>query len=356
MTVYNILPDHDLGGGAVNTARLMRALARVAPDLPCSAMLPADASDSVRRVFADLPHVLADYPGRGAPHLIARAALKLAKPGDILHGQGTRAAMGAGLAAAWNRRLRPVYTVRGFHGLAQPGPLGLRVKLERLMARRMAATIFVSHADRALAEEAGLRFRHRSMVIENGLEVPPADPDAPRDIDLLFVGRMVYQKHPQAFVETLARIEGAPRTIIVGAGEMAAEIDAMLAGKGLDHVTRLDGLPFTETLAHMARARFLVMTSRWEGLPTVAIEAAQSRALVAGMSIPPLAEVLEETGSETLTGHDPASLAARLSALLADEPRRRALADALHDRVRARFAPELMARKYLDQVYRPLGA
>lgn len=356
MTVYNILPDHDLGGGAVNTARLMRALAEVAPDLPCTAMLPANASDSVRRVFADLPHVLADYPGRGGPHLIARAALKLAQPGDILHGQGTRAAMGAGLAAAWNRKLRAVYTVRGFHGLAQPGPLGLRVKLERLMARRMDATVFVSHADRALAEEAGLRFRNPSMVIENGLEVPPVDPDAPRDIDLLFVGRMVFQKHPQAFIETLARLEAKPRTVIVGAGEMAAEIDGMLAEKGLGHVTRLDGLPFAETLEHMARARFLVMTSRWEGLPTVAIEAAQSRALVTGFSIPPLAEVLAETGAETLTGPDPAALAARLDALLADEGARRALADDLHDKVRARFAPSLMARKYLEQVYRPLGA
>jgi glycosyltransferase involved in cell wall biosynthesis len=125
-------------------------------------------------------------------------------------------------------------------------------------------------------------------------------------------------------------------------------VDALAHDRGLSNFTRLDGLPRDETLARMARARLLVMTSRWEGLPTVAIEAALSGALVAGHSIPPLAEILGDLAAETLTEPDPAALADRLDALLGDEPRRSALADRLRSRAAARYAPEAMAARHAD--------
>ncbi|MGG7567245.1 glycosyltransferase family 4 protein [Rhodovulum sp. DZ06] len=356
MTVYHILPDHDLGGGVTVTAALIRSILALGRGDDHVAVLPENATPPMRAVFEDLPHRIAPYPGRGAPWKIAKAILGLgAGKGDVVHGQGTRAALAAMIARPLGGGFRTAYTVHGFHGLAQPGPFQARVRLERLLARRMDATVFVSHADAALAREAGLRHRGPAVVIENGIAAPEVAPDAPQDIDILFVGRMVYQKHPQAFIETLAKVEGAPRAVIIGAGEMAEEVDGLIAEKGLANVLRHDGLPFAQTLAHMGRARLLVMTSRWEGLPTVAIEAAQSRALVCGYDIPPLAEVLEEVGAETLTPSDPAALAAKITALLDDEGERRALADKLHDRVRERFSPRAMAERYVAEVYDPLS-
>jgi glycosyltransferase involved in cell wall biosynthesis len=351
MTILHVLPDHDLGGGAVNTARLIRALEARGMDEPQLALLPANASPGMREVFADLPHVIERYAGRGAVHRMAQAILRRAARGDVVHAQGTRAALGAMLARPAKPGLRTVYTVRGFHGLAQPGLLGARARLERLLARGIDATVFVSNADAALARESGLRYPRLAEVIENGIETPPVPADAPRDIDLLFVGRLVRQKWPEAFLEAAARLPGAPRIVMIGAGELAGEVDAMARRLGLARLERHDGLPPAETLACMARARLLVTTSRWEGLPTVAIEAAQSGALVAGHRIAPLAEVLGEIGDETLTPPEPEALAARLAELLDDEPRRRRLAERLQARARGRFSPGRMAGRYAE-VYR----
>ncbi len=345
MTVRHIIPDHALGGGSIVAARLMRALIEREGGRAHAALIPQDADADVRALFADLPHEVGAYPGRGSPLSMARAIRRAASQGDVIHAHGTRAALAAMLAAP-GARLRTVYTVHGFHGLAQPGPLGVRARLEHLLARRMNATAFVSAADASLARRHGLRHRGPAEVIENGMSAPDAGLHAARDIDLLFVGRMVYQKNPQAFLETAARLPGAPNVVMIGAGELAAEVDALATSLRLPRFRRLDGLPPEETLAHMRRARILAMTSRWEGLPTVAVEAAQSGALVSGFEIPPLAEVLGPLAPETLTEAQPEALAARLAALLGDEPRRAALATRLHDDARTRYSLSRMAERY----------
>ncbi|MGM0585719.1 MAG: glycosyltransferase family 4 protein [Pseudomonadota bacterium] len=348
MTVHHIIPDNALGGGAVIPARLITALAERGDSRAHRAVLPADAAPEVRALFAGLPHLSGAYRGRDSVARFARAILALARPGDIVHAHGARPALGAAAAALLRPALRTVYTVHGFHGLAQPGPLALRARAERWLARRMDATVFVSEADAALAREAGLRHRGAAMVIGNGVSVPAPVSETSRDIDLLFVGRLVRQKRPEAFVEAVARLSRPARVVMIGAGELAGEVDSLARARGLPDFTRHDGLPRDETLARMARARLLVMTSRWEGLPTVAIEAALSGALVAGHAIPPLREILGDLAPETLTEAEPAALAARLDALLADEPRRQTLAARLRARAGSRYAPGAMAARHAE--------
>lgn len=348
--VLHVVPDNELGGGNVNVARLVRCL-----DRPGRVLLPRDATPPVRALFEDLPHVYGDYVGRGSVLAAARAIRREARPGEILHGHGTRAAFAALLARRAVRGAKVVYTVRGFHGLARPGPLSLRVRLEKLIARGVDATAFVAEADEALAERTGLRRSGPARVIRNGVEAPSIDPAAPRDVDLLFVGRMVYQKHPQAFVETVAKLPGAPVVKVIGSGEMAGEIDALIEERGLaDRLERFDGLDHKGTLALMARSKLLVMTSRWEGLPTVAVEALLSGAVVMGFEIPSLVEVLGEDAPALLTPHDPAILADRIAGVLADEPARLALAERLRARTLDTFAPERMAERY-SALYDELG-
>lgn len=346
MTVHHIMPDHELGGGGVMIARLVGAFAARGEAAGHMVVLPENTEPRQRELFRDLPHRFGAFPGRGSLVKMARAIAAGAAKGDVIHAHGSRAAMAAALAATVRRDLRVVYTVHGFHGLAQPGPLGLRAKIEHLLARRVDATAFVSEADAALAREHGLRHRGPAQVIENGMTIPAADPDAVRDVDLLFVGRLVYQKWPEAFVETAALVPGAPRVVMIGAGELAPEIDARLAALGLADFTRHDGLPSEETLALMRRARLVVMTSRWEGLPTVAIEAAMSGALLTGFDIPPTRGILGAAADACLTPADPAQLAARLTALLKDDAGRAALAASLEAGARARFDAGRMADRY----------
>lgn len=345
MTILHIVPDDALGGGAVIVARLLEVAEAAAPERQV-AVLPENAEPRLRALFAPLPHRFGRFRGRGPLLGMARAILEAAGEGDVVHAHGTRAALAAALAALARPRLAIVYTVHGFHGLAKPDPLGWRLGAERLLARRVQATAFVSASDRALAEARGLRYRGPARVIENGLPGPPTAPEGARDVDLLFVGRLVHQKWPEAFVETVAQVPGAPRVTMVGAGELAERVDALAADRRLPRFERLDGLDHPRVLELMGRTRVLVMTSRWEGLPTVAIEAMLSGCVPAGFDIPPLREALGPAADALLTPPEPAALAARLGGLLADEPERRRIAAGLGASARERYDQRRMAARY----------
>ena len=351
MSVIHIMPDHELGGGGVMIARLLAAFRDIGETTGHMALLPANADPRMLEIFADLPHRVGAFPGRGSLIAMARDILRHAGPGDVAHAHGSRAAMAASLAKLARPKLKVVYTVHGFHGLAQPGRFGLRAKIEHQLARRVDATAFVSHEDAALAKAHDLRHRGPAEVIENGMSVPAPPADAARDIDMLFVGRLVYQKWPQAYVETAAALPAlpdgrAPNVVMIGAGEMADEVDAMAKAAALPAWTRHDGMPSPQTLALMGRAKTLVMTSRWEGLPTVAIEAAMAGALVMGFDIPPLRGILEPDADALLSKAEPGALAEKVGAILADDAGREALAAPLQARTLERFAPERMARRY----------
>lgn len=326
-------------------ARLMEA--RLAEGEAHRALLPRDSEPSLRALFQDLPCAFGDYAGRGSVPAMALAVRRAAPPGGLVHAHGPRSA----LAAAAALRGPVVYTVHGYHGLATPARARRQAFVERLLGRWTAATVWVSEADRATAAAAGIRPRRLARVIENGLALPEAPPAEGRDVDVLFVGRLVEQKWPQAFVQAAAALEGAPNVVMVGAGALAGEVDALVRRLGPPRFRRLDGLPHEAVLALAGRARVLAMTSRWEGLPTVALEAAMSKALVVGFDIPPLAEVLGEAAGALTSPPEPGRLAALISRFLADEPARAAMAERLHDRARARYGVARMAAAYAE-VYR----
>jgi glycosyltransferase involved in cell wall biosynthesis len=346
MTIWHVAPDGALGGGAVIMARLLRELTADGGG-DHVALIPRNADRDMAALFDGLPMRRGFYDGRANPLIFARAIAAQARRGDLIHAHGTRAALAGALARLMQPGLKLVYTVHGFHGLAQPGPFGLRARLEHLLARVCDGVVFVSSADRDLARAHGLRHRGLAQVIENGVDAPEIAPGAPRDIDVVFVGRLVLQKHPEAFIETAALLPPGLIIEMIGDGELAAEIDALICARAAP-VSRPGALPRDETLARLGRARVLAMTSRWEGLPTAAIEAGMSRAAVAGYAIEPLAEILGDQAPACLTSHDPAALAEVITGLLANEPARARLADALHDRARALYAPARMAAAHRD--------
>jgi glycosyltransferase involved in cell wall biosynthesis len=103
----------------------------------------------------------------------------------------------------------------------------------------------------------------------------------------------------------------------------------------------------------MKRARIVVLTSRWEGLPTVAIEAMLHGALPVGFDIPALREVLGPGADALLTPSKPDALAALLSHLLDDEALRHEKSTALFNWARSRYDANRMAARY-SEIYRRL--
>ncbi len=137
---------------------------------------------------------------------------------------------------------------------------------------------------RELIEELGLPERqvetiHNAVVGPQALadlERPAEDPwlTASKDPIIVTVGRL----HPQKDQETLLRafakvVERRPaRLLILGEGEDRAALEALAAELGISQRVHLPGYVF-DSLAQMKAADLFVLSSRFEGLPTVLIEA-----------------------------------------------------------------------------------
>lgn len=90
----------------------------------------------------------------------------------------------------------------------------------------------------------------------------------------LAAGRLTPQKDFPALLEAfrMLRESRRARLIILGEGEERARLEALVASKGLTGDVSLHG--FVENpYAYMSRAAAFVLSSRWEGLPTVLVEA-----------------------------------------------------------------------------------
>lgn len=91
---------------------------------------------------------------------------------------------------------------------------------------------------------------------------------------LLGVGRLTAQKDFPTLIRTFARVRQARpmRLLILGEGAERPALEALVRQLGLEQDVSLPG--FVENpYAFMAQASLFVLSSRWEGLPTVLIEA-----------------------------------------------------------------------------------
>jgi len=108
---------------------------------------------------------------------------------------------------------------------------------------------------------------------------PWYDPGGPPVI--LGVGRLTRQKDFLTLVRAFAELRRRrpARLIILGEGEARPALEALVAELGVDEDVALPGFR-DNAPAYMARSALFVLSSVWEGLPTVLIEA-----LAAGTSV-----------------------------------------------------------------------
>jgi len=90
---------------------------------------------------------------------------------------------------------------------------------------------------------------------------------------LLAVGRLSAQKDFPTLLRAFAAVrrERTARLLILGEGEERGALEALVAQLGLTESVRLPGFA-ANPYAYMSRASLFVLSSRWEGLPTVLIE------------------------------------------------------------------------------------
>jgi glycosyltransferase involved in cell wall biosynthesis len=90
----------------------------------------------------------------------------------------------------------------------------------------------------------------------------------------LSAGRLTAQKDFFTLIQAFAilRKQIAARLIILGDGELRTELEALTKNLGIAEDVELPGF-VKNPYAYMSRANAFILSSRWEGLPTVLIEA-----------------------------------------------------------------------------------
>ncbi len=184
---------------------------------------------------------------------------------------------------------------------------------------------------------------HPPVVLPNCLDLARLPPNRPRENLILFAGRVVADKAPDAFVAACAAaLPDLPgwTAEIIGADRFSADspdtgfvrtIRAAAATAGV----RMSGYrDHPEVLAAMARAAIVVVPSRWpEPFGLVALEALASGAALICSDRGGLPEVAGDAALYADPDH-PEAIAAAIRSLAADPARRAALAEAGRQRAR----------------------
>lgn len=240
------------------------------------------------------------------------------------------------------------FTVHGPEEFDKPQFLGIGEKV-----RRAAFVVAISSFGRSqLYRWVERAHWPKVKVVHCGLEpafydvapVPP--PDAPR---LVCVGRLCEQKGQLLLIEAARRLASkgvAFELVLVGDGEMRAEIEALIAKHALGKQVRMTGAIGTEQLREeILMARGLVLPSFAEGLPSAVMEAMSLRRPVLTTYVAGIPELVGpgESGWLFPAGSIDALTAAIEDFLSRSPDELRAMGEAAHKRVLERHSIESAA-------------
>jgi glycosyltransferase involved in cell wall biosynthesis len=160
--------------------------------------------------------------------------------------------------------------------------------------------------------------------------------------NILWIGRLEPQKDPQLALQTIQNMDG--HLTMLGDGALGEEIKRQIFAMGLENKVTLAGYA-PQIEPYLAAADALLITSRYEGGPAVAVEALAQGVPVVSTDCSYLLHDLITTAEagRIVASRDPRDLASALAAVC-EQPRApeklRALA--------APFEPRACAKAYLD--------
>jgi glycosyltransferase involved in cell wall biosynthesis len=222
----------------------------------------------------------------------------------------------------------------------------------------------VTTVSKALLNELRCKYPEcaaKSEVIPNAIDAGflkaalAVDSSIPTDIDLLFVGGLLPVKGLDLLLDAFEKVlkqRPYARLCLVGAGSMERELTERIQSQHWEENVRLLGLlPHLRLVERYNRTKVVVMPSRSEGLPLVAMEAALVGKPVVAFGVGGISEIVVDGKTGIVVApHDVSELADAMIKLL-EQPN---LAVEMGAQARARalslFDPSVMAARY-GQLY-----
>lgn len=305
------------------------------------------------------------FPGARGPFGIVRflRVFILAKRIDIVHAHGTRAAFWVRVAViGLKRRFKVIYTVHGFH-IARKHPIVkfLLMIAERVLSRWTDAVVCVSRSDMDLINRYGIVSQNKTVLIHNGIDIerfsvnPVAIESKKNEIGLRgkFILTSIARLSPQKDISTAIKaIKIAAQEIkniallVVGDGTLLQILEQEVRTLGLsEYVKFLGARDDVSILINLSDV--VVLSTNWEGLPLVPLEAGAARKPIIASNVDGVREVV--VGGKTGFLFKPGSsedLAEKIKILLENPDLRREMGENGYRFVSENFSLEKMLKSY----------
>ena len=168
------------------------------------------------------------------------------------------------------------------------------------------------------------------------------------DYDLIYVGRLTYQKDPQRLMRLCAALKARKpdvKVAIVGTGELEEEVKALCEELGIGENVQFLGFQSNPIkMVHDSKA--MILTSRWEGTPMCALEAMALGTPVVSTPSDGMKDLIQDGVNGYLTDDDNVMVEKILK--IAREPEHRRM---LSENTKKKFAVINDAPKYKEAIY-----
>jgi glycosyltransferase involved in cell wall biosynthesis len=265
---------------------------------------------------------------------------------DVLHGHGAKGAAVARLTPAAPYAIR-AYTPHGGSLVYSPGTIkgGFYRTLERILNTRTDLFLFESTYIADLFRTVIGKPRALVRVVRNGIAESEFEVITPREdaTDIVCVGELRPVKAIDVLIEAIAIMARSGRKVtatIAGSGPDGDALRRQAKELGVDGQIRFIG--HAPARQAFAMGRMLVMPSRAESLPYVALEAAAAGLPIIATDVGGVHEIFGPHSSHLIPPDDLGALIAEITAALTRPEEIRALAENLRIRVRSEFSLSTM--------------
>lgn len=303
-----------------STGGIRQHVAALGARLPDEGWAPTFAGPAGVLDDLGIAAAVVSVPSSFAPGAILRAVRELRSLGrfDVVHAHGLK----AGWVAVLSRTGAPV--VLTIHNIVLDEVAGRSAgalrRIERFLVRRV---------DHVIAASPGIVEHFAGVVPSDRLTFvlpvsPVPEPERDRrevrrelgagddDVLVVVVARLHPQKDLATFVRawrTVAEVRPDARAAIVGEGPDHDVLAALIEREGVASTLRLAG-PSPHAIEQIAAADLLVVSSRWEAVPLVVVEAVQLGKPVVSTRVGVVEELVGEGGTVVDVGDADALAAA----------------------------------------------